>query len=296
MFRLRSLNDRHRVVNAFDRATPARRADVRQRDEVMPSREQVALDWIRDAAAVALATTSGATDAIGFLFLGGAFTSAMTGNLVLLGVYLGYTNAERAGHVAVSLVCFIAGCALGARIAGTPEPEDPIWPAAVTRALAVEAGIFALYAAGWWAGGTRPDSATAVGVLGLGAIALGIQSSTMQRFGVPGLNTTYLSGTLTTLVILLATGHRLRHVSHHLLRLVGLVGGGALAALLALHARGLAPVVQLMPLALVLLTAGSQARLKRRSTGPGEAHEDAKHERDRRGARMRGIETIDSEL
>jgi hypothetical protein len=58
----------------------------------------------------------------------------------------------------------------------------------------------------------------------------------------------------------------------------------------------LAPVVQLMPLALVLLTAGWQVRLKRRSTGPGEAHEDAKHERDRRGARMRGIETIDSEL
>jgi uncharacterized membrane protein YoaK (UPF0700 family) len=40
---------------------------------------------VRNAAAAALAVTSGATDAIGYLALGHVFTSAMTGNLTLLG-------------------------------------------------------------------------------------------------------------------------------------------------------------------------------------------------------------------
>ena len=46
---------------------------------------------VRNGAAMALAATSGATDAIGYLTLGHVFTSAMTGNLVLLGISLGHS-------------------------------------------------------------------------------------------------------------------------------------------------------------------------------------------------------------
>jgi predicted benzoate:H+ symporter BenE len=52
--------------------------------EHRPSGQTGSRRW-RDAAAVALAVTSGATDAISFIVFGGAFTSVMTGNLVLLG-------------------------------------------------------------------------------------------------------------------------------------------------------------------------------------------------------------------
>jgi uncharacterized membrane protein YoaK (UPF0700 family) len=79
----------------------------------------------RDAAAVAPAVTSGATDAIGYLALDHVFTSAMTGNLVRLGISLAHSNGERAGRVIVSLACFTVGCAVGARIAGTPCGNRP---------------------------------------------------------------------------------------------------------------------------------------------------------------------------
>jgi uncharacterized membrane protein YoaK (UPF0700 family) len=210
-------------------------------------RDDVALTRVRNIAAMALAAASGATDAIGYLSLGQVFTSAMTGNLVLLGISLGHRDGERAGRVLVWLVCFMIGAALGARIARNPKPDDPIWPPVITRALAVEAVLFAMYAACWWTAAARPDMAAKVVLLGLGALALGIQSSAMQRFGV-GLNTTFLSGSLTTLVAQLATGRRFRYVHHHLLLLVGLVCGGALAALLVVHAPMFAPLVQLIPL------------------------------------------------
>jgi uncharacterized membrane protein YoaK (UPF0700 family) len=206
---------------------------------------------VRNTSAMALAATSGATDAIGYLTLGHVFTSAMTGNLVLLGISLGHRNGERAGRVLASLACFMVGAALGARIARSPKADDPVWPSAITRALAIEAVIFVMYAACWWAVGARPDIVAKAVLLGLGAIALGIQSSAMQRFGV-GLNTTFLSGSLTTLVGQLATGHRFRETRHHLLLLLGLVCGGAMAALLVIHSPAFAPLIQLIPLAAAL--------------------------------------------
>jgi uncharacterized membrane protein YoaK (UPF0700 family) len=206
---------------------------------------------VRNIAAMAMAATSGATDAIGYLALGHVFTSAMTGNLVLLGISLGHRNGERAGRVLVSLACFTVGAALGARVAGFRQADDRVWPAAITRALAIEAVIFVVYAGCWWSVGARPGVLEKAMLLGLGAIALGIQSSAMQRFGV-GLNTTFLSGSLTTLVGRLATGHRFRESRHHLLLLLGLVCGGAVAAVLVLHARAFAPLVQLVPLAAAL--------------------------------------------
>lgn len=211
---------------------------------------------VRNGAAMALALSSGATDAIGYLVLGHVFTSAMTGNLALLGISLGHRNGERAGRVLVSVVCFMAGAALGARIARTPKPDDPVWPPAVTRALALEAVFFIAYAACWWTVDAQPHIIAKAALLGLGALALGIQSSAMQRFGVGLLNTTFLSGSLTILVGQLATRHRLSDLRHHLLVLVGLVAGGSIGALLVLHTPALAPLIQLVPLAAALGAAG----------------------------------------
>jgi uncharacterized membrane protein YoaK (UPF0700 family) len=229
---------------------------------VTPSRERITPQRLRDGAAVALAVTSGATDAIGFLALGGAFTSVMTGNLVLLGLSMGRADGALAARIAVAILFYIAGSALGARVAGTATADDPVWPAAVTRALAIEATIFVLYAAGWWATGSRPLGGMALGLLAISAVALGVQSATVQRFGVAGLSTTYLTGTLTTLVIRLATGHRFRDVSHHLLLLVGLIGGAALAGLLTYVAPALAPLTQLAPLGVVFGVLGWRGRIR----------------------------------
>jgi uncharacterized membrane protein YoaK (UPF0700 family) len=221
---------------------------------------------MRDAAAMALAAASGSTDAIGYLALGHVFTSAMTGNLTLLGIAVAHRNGLRVGRVLVSLACYMVGAALGACIARSPEPGDPVWPPAVTRALALEAVFFIAYAVSWWALGTRPDVYGNAAMLGLAATALGIQSSAMQRFGSGlGLNTTFLSGSLVRLVGQLATRHRYRDIHHHLLVLVGLVCGGCLGALLVLHARPFAPLVPLAGLAFTLGAAGWHARTWPRS-------------------------------
>ncbi|HVQ51787.1 MAG TPA: YoaK family protein, partial [Mycobacterium sp.] len=64
---------------------------------------------VRNGAAMFLAAASGATDAIGYLALGNVFTSAMTGNLALLGIALAHRDGERVGRVLVSLACYMVG-------------------------------------------------------------------------------------------------------------------------------------------------------------------------------------------
>jgi uncharacterized membrane protein YoaK (UPF0700 family) len=250
---------------------------VRPRDSayMTSSRDNLAVDQrgahalpirVRNGAAMLLAAASGATDAIGYLALGNVFTSAMTGNLALLGIALAHRDGERIGRVLVSLLCYMTGAVIGARIAHTPQPGDPVWPPAITRALAIEAVFFVAYGATWWAVGPRSDIYAKAALLGLGAIALGIQSSAMQRFnGGLGLNTTFVSGALIKLVGLMATGHRFRDIRHHLLVLIGLVCGCFLGALLVLHAPTFAPAVPLVALAVTFCAAGWQARAWRRT-------------------------------
>ncbi|HTH88131.1 YoaK family protein [Mycobacterium sp.] len=85
-----------------------------QRFGVDTFREFPLLIRVRNIAAMVLAAASGATDAIGYLTMGHVFTSAMTGNLVLLGISIAHRDGQRVGRVAVSLFCFVAGTALGA--------------------------------------------------------------------------------------------------------------------------------------------------------------------------------------
>lgn len=217
----------------------------------------------RHALVVLLTVNAGATDAIGFLALGGAFTSVMTGNLVLFGTAAARTDGELAGHTAAAIGCFVAGCVLGARIAGTARPHQPVWPRQVTVALAVEAGLFAGYAIGWWASGSHPRGTLQLVLLSVNAVALGVQSSSVQRFGVSGLSTTYMTGTLTTLVVRLTSGHRVRDVADSLQLLFGLVGGAVAAALLAEHLPAAVPLLQLGLLAAVLLASVSLVRRRR---------------------------------
>lgn len=202
-----------------------------------------------------LAINSGATDAIGFVGLGGVFTSVMTGNMVLLGVGIGNQDATLAVNSAAAIACFALGAGIGARIAHLPREGDPVWPKAVTRALAVEGVVLLLFLAGWWVTGGDPDGAAQLGLLVVNAVALGIQSSAIQRFGVSGLSTTYLTGTLTTVVIRLMTGHGLRHVRSSLEILAALVLGAVLGAWLTVHLWQVAPVLQVGCVALTLAVA-----------------------------------------
>jgi uncharacterized membrane protein YoaK (UPF0700 family) len=219
-----------------------------------PLRERPALR-LRQILVVTLAVVSGATDAIGLMTLGGAFTSVMTGNLVILGLSASAADGALAIASGGAIVAFCAGAALGARLAGSPQAGDRVWPRPVTVGLAVELAFMGAYAVGWWVSGGSPGPVAASAMLFATALALGIQSSTVQRFGVSGMSTTYLTGTLTTVVMRLATGRGVREVRHSIEILLGLVAGAAAGAGLLLLAPLLAPVLQVVALGGVVLVA-----------------------------------------
>lgn len=220
-----------------------------------PAPEEAAAAARRDRSrlVVLLAVTSGATDAIGFLALGSAFTSVMTGNMVLFGIAAAHQNPQDLALVAVAIVSYVVGAATGARVCGTHREGDGVWPPAVTRGLRVELALFTLFAISWWALGSEPPEHLFLPLLAVNASALGIQSSAIQRFGVPGLSTTYLTGTLTTVTIRLVSGQGLRSVRHSLSILTGLIGGAGLGAVLVRFAAVAVPLVQLLTVGGVLL-------------------------------------------
>lgn len=231
---------------ATDRS-PDRAAGVRQRARLV----------------VVLALTSGATDAIGLLALGSTFTSVMTGNMVLLGVGAADRDVQAVLLVVVAIASFVVGAAIGARTAGQAQDGDPVWPRAVTVALAVELALLAVFAVCWWVLGSAPSESAFLPLLALNAGALGLQSSAIQRFGVSGLSTTYLTGTLTTIVIRLSQGKSLRTVAHSLVILAGLVAGAAMATALLELAPVTVPVLQLVTVGSVVLVAALSPSMRR---------------------------------
>lgn len=216
----------------------------------------------RHALVVLLTVHSGYTDAVGFLALGGAFTSVMTGNLVLFGVSAARSDIALAQHTAAAIACYVAGCLAGAHVAGTTQAGQPIWPRGVSRALAVELAAFAVFAMGWWAKGSDPHGGVQLALLSINALGLGIQSSAVQRFGVSGLSTTYMTGTLTTVVVQLAAGRGLRAVAASVTLLAGLLTGAVVGALATRYLSAAVPGVQL---ALLLVVVGASRTLVRRT-------------------------------
>ncbi len=226
----------------------------------------------RDLLVVVLAFVSGYTDGVGFLALGGAFTSVMTGNMVLLGLSAGQGDGEGVGRALGAILAFIAGAALGTHVAGVAAKQNPVWPRPVNRALALELLILTAAAVGWFVTVGEPDTAVQFALLLAAAIALGVQSSTVQRFGVSGLSTTYLTGTLTSAVIHLVAHRTTRGSERHWKIIGALVLGAAAAGGMYTVAGPALPVPQLVGLAVVLAFGVRATRREARATAaPGRS-------------------------
>jgi uncharacterized membrane protein YoaK (UPF0700 family) len=213
------------------------------------------LEKRRDALVITLTLVTGSVDAIGLLRLGGVFTSVMTGNMVFLGIAASERSGTIALHTGVAFAMYILGSFLGARVAGhASDAESQLWPRSIVNALSVELCVIMVFAV-WWEfvhGAPSPDVSYAL--LGLNATALGIQSSAVLRFGVSGLSTTYLTGTLTQFVAnFTKKDARIQGRSGFIL--TALIVGAGLGALCALHAPLLAPLVPLGALGVVVVGA-----------------------------------------
>jgi uncharacterized membrane protein YoaK (UPF0700 family) len=209
----------------------------------------------RDALVIMLTVVTGSTDAFGLLRLGNVFTSVMTGNMVFLGIATGERNGSIALHTGVAFAAYMLGSFIGARVAGhAPSSETHPWPRPIVVALAVELAIFVIFTV-WWEilhGAPSPDITYAL--LGLNAAALGVQSAAVLRFGVHGLSTTYLTGTLTQFVAGFTKKDEPIQVRSGLI-LLALIVGAALGAISALHAPLFAPFVALLALSIVVVGA-----------------------------------------
>ena len=233
----------------------------------------------RDTLLLLLTLAAGSVDAISYLGLEHVFTAMMTGNTVLLGLALGQGHILDALRSILALLGFVGGVILGALIAEWDRsPGD--WPPGVTRALTAECVLLGAFAASWHLTGPERSEPELYLLIVLTAIAMGIQSAAVRRLGVPWIATTYITGTLTSLMVDVA--HMLHRVEVTgdldrvlvrwerrlgLLAAVFLVYGvGALAgSLLRLRSFGFATLVPFLAVSLVVWGAVS---LRRRSNLP----------------------------
>jgi uncharacterized membrane protein YoaK (UPF0700 family) len=161
----------------------------------------------RDALVLALTLAAGYVDAVGYLALGGVFTANMTGNTVLLGLHVSQEQSSAVLRSLLALVGFGGGALMGAMILERWRAEGP-WPPGVTWAFAAESVMLTAFALGFALTGPRPEPTEVHGLILLSAVAMGMQSAAARRLDLPGIATTYVTGTLTSAMSGLVAGSR----------------------------------------------------------------------------------------
>jgi uncharacterized membrane protein YoaK (UPF0700 family) len=211
----------------------------------------------RDLLLILLTVSSGAVDAISFLALGKVFTAFMTGNLVFLGIGIGGPGGPRLAGPLVSLAAFAVGVLLAGAVTGTRR---------TSRALALAAGFEAAFLLVWGSVSGVPGEIDLDLLIGLSAVAMGLQSGAVSTLGVRGIFTTAATATVITLMAGAAErtgfGERVRLVQV----LAALIAGAAAGAFLLDYARTYAPA---LPAGLALVAAVGFARTDPR---PSRSH------------------------
>ena len=221
--------------------------------------------------AIALTFGSGATDVASFTRLGGVFTSVMTGNIVLGGLSVAQRSLSLASHTAVSIAGYIAGVAGGTWIAygfkaaspakAADEDRASVLPAHVNWALAGELILLAGLAVGWEVTGASPAGWAQFCLLAVAAAAMGVQASAVNEMGLTNVSTTFLTGTLTSLVSsLVHPGQETPHGPRRFGVLMGLAAGAGLCGLLVATAPDSVPALPLAALITTLALAAMPLR------------------------------------
>jgi uncharacterized membrane protein YoaK (UPF0700 family) len=207
----------------------------------------------RDRVLLALAFTAGCVDALSYLGLSRVFTANMTGNAVLLGLAIGQTQELQVAHSSAAIVGFVLGVIVAARLVGPPR-ERVVWSPRITLALRVECAVLVVFALAWWLSLPSFAGHALMGLIVLSGVAMGIQSAVARRLAVPGVTTTYITGTITALVAELtavsgARGERRRMTAVIVALVAGAVTGGVVQA----HAHPAAGLVPAVVVATVLV-------------------------------------------
>jgi uncharacterized membrane protein YoaK (UPF0700 family) len=140
---------------------------------------------------------AGCVDAISYLAVH-VFTANMTGNAVLLGIYVGQGRGAAAVNSLIAMMVFIAGVVLGAVLAGEGGDKARTL-AAVRREVIVETVILVFFAAAFLLPLSREARSVTLLVIISSGLAMGLQSAAVRRLHLPGIATTYITGTITNL-------------------------------------------------------------------------------------------------
>jgi len=177
----------------------------------MPATVTISADQEGWSSPILLLTwVAGTVDAIGYLGLGHVFTANMTGNAVLLGLAFGQGQFLAAFRALFALGGFILGVTIGAILAhraGTDVDQRR----AFIGPVFVEALVLAVFALLLHLPVITHNQETLYVLIGLSAVAMGIQSAAVRRLNLPGIATTVLTGTITSLVAGLV---RLLHITY----------------------------------------------------------------------------------
>lgn len=168
----------------------------------------------RDGLLLALAAAGAALDAWSYFGLGNVFVANMTGNTVLLGFSAVVGPKGRVVHAAISLGAYILGALAGSvmarpvrRAAARSAVSEPkpglgsalVWPARASSILLLESALVLVSSVLYGVWKPIPGDGLASVLIGLVAFAVGLQSAVIVAMQIPGIVTTYITGTWTSL-------------------------------------------------------------------------------------------------
>lgn len=140
---------------------------------------------------------AGSVDAIVYI-VAHVFTANMTGNAVLLGISLGRELSMATVHSLVALVTFTAGVVLGSILVGEEVHGIP-WKG-VRIATVIETVVLAAFAVVFFLPLPHTGETSLEAMIVLSGFAMGMQSAIVKRLNLPGIATTYITGTMTSLI------------------------------------------------------------------------------------------------
>jgi uncharacterized membrane protein YoaK (UPF0700 family) len=137
----------------------------------------------------------------------------------------------------------------------------------VTGALLIELALIVGVTIGWELVGGHPVGDPQLLMLGMAALAMGIQSAAVRALADPGLSSTYMTATLTNLVSAVAAGHGWAGQRRNIAVIAALVVGAVATGVLVVEVPRAAPAVVLAALGSVIVA----ARVAAAPAGSGRA-------------------------
>jgi uncharacterized membrane protein YoaK (UPF0700 family) len=151
----------------------------------------------RGIALALLSFVAGSMDAIAFLTLGDVFTSAMSGNSILLGLALGQGRMSAASRSIAAFIGYVLGVAGAALPLRTPTRG-------IRRTLVLETLFLAAFAGLWTVSAGSVHPTAIYGLIIPSAIAMGLQGAVGRSIRITGIPTIVITSTLTAIVVALA--------------------------------------------------------------------------------------------